>query len=185
MRIVSRSGPSVELHIAGYQFPGARPDGDDDWDANWLIISGRVDAGEHLRWGFRAPSLTTWEVSELIEWMRQVSAGEVEPVEFVDQWTQTVEDLGEAEAHTEDLDHWSRLTDAGWLTFVEPNLSFAVASFIAGGVRLRVGLGAECGPPPVEPTAPGWYEVILDITRDELMSATAALERELSAFPTR
>jgi hypothetical protein len=184
MRLVSRSGSSVELHIAGYQFPDARPHGDEDWDANWLIISGQVDAGRRLRWEFRDPSLTTWEASELIAWMRQVSAGEVAPAGD-DQKAPTEERLGQAEGQAEAPDHWSRLTDAGWLTFVEPNLAFAVAPYVADRVHLRVGLGAESGPPPVDRTTPDWHEITLNISRDEVLAAGAALERELLAFPAR
>lgn len=57
------------LRVARYQFPvKTRPNG---WDSNWLTIYGEVQHSGR-RWSFQDPCLLTWELSELIEWMKQM-----------------------------------------------------------------------------------------------------------------
>jgi hypothetical protein len=60
-----------ELRIAGYQFPG---DATSDYDSNWLVVEGAV---RHPRgdWRFRDPSLLTYEVARLADWLEAVAAG--------------------------------------------------------------------------------------------------------------
>ena len=59
---------TVEIQIANYQFPNST----DYWDKNWLHIYLNVksDIGN---WQTIDPSLTTWEVSELINWFDTLS----------------------------------------------------------------------------------------------------------------
>ena len=60
---------TVEITIINYQFPNKK---DDDWDKNWLNIYLKVknDVGN---WQTIDPSLTTWEVKEIIDWFNILS----------------------------------------------------------------------------------------------------------------
>lgn len=62
----------LELTVLGYQYPDLVSGG---WDANWLVIQGRVNANGQV-WTFADPCLTTWEVQQLIEWMGVVEGGQ-------------------------------------------------------------------------------------------------------------
>lgn len=65
--MVLEHGPErFALRIAAYQFPNANDD--------WLTIVGevRLAAGE---WSFRDPSLTTFEVARLSDWLAALAAG--------------------------------------------------------------------------------------------------------------
>src|SRR5262245_19383081 len=67
---------ALQLQIVSYQFPGETTA---DYDSNWLIIEGTV---QHPRgkWRFRDPSLLTYEVRQLVNWLDAVAAGtEAEP----------------------------------------------------------------------------------------------------------
>ena len=61
---------TVELKITNYQYPD---DQEGDWGGNWLNIYLKVDSkvgkGQIID-----PSLTTWEVQEIIDWFDQLSA---------------------------------------------------------------------------------------------------------------
>ena len=59
----------VEIKITDYQFP---KETDDDWDKNWLIIYLKVKSN-FGNWQTIDPSLTTWEVRELINWFDTLS----------------------------------------------------------------------------------------------------------------
>lgn len=69
MRLESVDGLFVELEVSSYQF-GSRQSSSDgsDWDANWLVISGKVCDGDRS-WEFRDPCMTTWEARELASWL--------------------------------------------------------------------------------------------------------------------
>lgn len=75
---IGHHGTTLELGLSGYQFPalqsGLEPLDDRDWDANWLIVTGEARAAEGSSWRFRDPALTTWEVAELVTWLRAVIA---------------------------------------------------------------------------------------------------------------
>ena len=60
---------TVELKITNYQFPKSL---DRDWDGNWLNIYIKVDS-KVGKWQTIDPSLTTWEVQELIDWFTDLS----------------------------------------------------------------------------------------------------------------
>lgn len=60
---------TVELKITNYQFPKSL---DRDWDGNWLNIFIKVDS-KVGKWQTIDPSLTTWEVQELINWFTDLS----------------------------------------------------------------------------------------------------------------
>lgn len=59
------------LELVGYEFP----DGNNYYDANWLMVAGsvRCQAGY---WQFRDPCLLTSEVEELIQFLAAVATGE-------------------------------------------------------------------------------------------------------------
>ena len=59
----------VEIKITDYQFPRET---DDDWDKNWLSIYLKVKSN-FGNWQTIDPSLTTWEVRELINWFDTLS----------------------------------------------------------------------------------------------------------------
>ncbi|WP_295630543.1 hypothetical protein [Novosphingobium sp.] len=61
---------SLRIGVDRYQFPDIV---DDDWDSNWLIVSGEADLDGRL-WSFRNPCLTTFEVERLADWLDCVVA---------------------------------------------------------------------------------------------------------------
>ena len=70
-------GPAgaLRLGIDGYQFPH---NVDDAWDSNWLIVTGEAVLGGQ-RWDFRDPSLTTFELERLADWLDRLVAGAEQP----------------------------------------------------------------------------------------------------------
>jgi hypothetical protein len=64
-----------ELTIVGYQFPKIE---NEMYDSNWLMISIKVTVPRGS-WTATHPSLLTWEVERLADWLRAVA--ENEPVE--------------------------------------------------------------------------------------------------------
>lgn len=54
---------TVEFKITNYQFPDNQ---EGDWDSNWLNIYLKVDS-KFGKWQTIDPSLTTWEVQEIID----------------------------------------------------------------------------------------------------------------------
>ena len=62
-------GQTVELIITNYQFP---EENNSDWDGNWLNIYLNVKSNAG-HWQTVDPSLTTWEVQELIDWFDKLS----------------------------------------------------------------------------------------------------------------
>jgi len=76
-------GPRFGLAVVGYQFPGhpvPEHPYEDDWDANWLMVAGRVEC-EVGCWQFREPCLTTFEVVDLLAWF---SDGLSMPLQFTE-----------------------------------------------------------------------------------------------------
>ena len=62
----------VEIRVNNYQFPETN---DRDYDGNWLNIYLNVKS-ELGNWQTVDPSLLTWEVQELIDWLDQLSKNE-------------------------------------------------------------------------------------------------------------
>ena len=73
-RLSGPQGSFVEFSIAGYEFPNHRPKGDDDYDANWLLIQFRVSDGQRT-WDTRDPTWLTRDIPGLAEWLRVVASG--------------------------------------------------------------------------------------------------------------
>ncbi len=162
------SGASVDLQVAGYQFPDVHkePTG---WDANWLVIMGSVRTPGGASWSFRDPALTTWEVADAAVWLRRVADGEAPVV--------AVEDT-QAVARDE-------LSCAEWLTFTEPNLCLAVGRYDGKQVQLLVRLSHAWAEPPIDPLKPGWCQIAVVMSRQEVRDAGAALDEDLIAHPAR
>jgi hypothetical protein len=74
MRLVGEDNIELELGIDGYQFP----DASEHWDANWLLVRGRV-AHPRGPWSFSDPCLTTSEVEQLAAWLDSIVAGRPSP----------------------------------------------------------------------------------------------------------
>jgi hypothetical protein len=60
---------TVDFRITNYQYPDTIDGG---WDSNWLIIFLNVKS-KIGNWQAIDPSLTTWEVQELINWFYKLS----------------------------------------------------------------------------------------------------------------
>jgi hypothetical protein len=76
MILRSRDLSEFELRVSGYQFPNIEGD---EWDANWLIVEGRIAPVDERAWEFRDPALLTWEVERLSNWLDALASGQ--PVE--------------------------------------------------------------------------------------------------------
>ena len=157
MKLASVDGAAVELVVKGYQFGSSSEPR--DWDANWLVVAGTVVLAGGGSWSFEDPCLTTWEARELSDWLRQVSAGDVQP----SVWDSDEERL---------------------LVFTEPNIAFSLAGRSTDSVSIRVHLSAESGPPDDEHEMFDYF-VVLDVPVAALAEALAEWETELRAFPVR
>ena len=148
---------SVTLEPVRYEF--ANPAGD-EWDDNWLVISGDVSAPD-TEWQFAVPCLTTFEAKLISAWLRSVADGSIPG---------------------------SVIGDAGVvpsLGFTEPNLAFSVGSYQDGSISVRVHFALESR--PVGQSSDGrdqfWVEIAataadLDLSADEW-------DKALLAFPDR
>jgi len=65
MQLCGIDRQSIELRIAGYQFPHLDTV---EYDSNWLRIEGHV-SHPRGRWSFQDPCLLTYEVSRLANWL--------------------------------------------------------------------------------------------------------------------
>jgi hypothetical protein len=75
-------GIHIELAIEGYQFGAII---DDWWDANWLVVRGRVETPDGT-WNFRNACLTTFELQQLALWFDRVAErnAEAESIDFTE-----------------------------------------------------------------------------------------------------
>lgn len=80
------SAARLQLRVVDYQFPeifGGRDQphagGEPDWDANWLVVRGRVTAADGGTWSFQEPCLTTWEAAALADWLDNAAARQPAP----------------------------------------------------------------------------------------------------------
>jgi hypothetical protein len=71
MQLIGSEGEAFRLEVLGYQFPGLK---DNEWDSEWLIISGEVLCAQG-RWRFRDPCLCTFEVQTLATWLCNLQVG--------------------------------------------------------------------------------------------------------------
>lgn len=73
MILRGRDLSEFELRVAGYQFPELEHD---DWDSNWLIVEIRSAPADQRPWKSVDPSLLTWEVERLSNWLEALASGE-------------------------------------------------------------------------------------------------------------
>lgn len=166
MRLASTDGTVVELRPLRHQFglSSTAPAPRGDWDANWLVVGGRVELPDGGTWSFTDPCLTTGEARELGSWLREVRSGRVVPTTF---------DGGD---------------DEPALVFTEPDLAFGLAGRGERSVTVRVHLSLGALPPWLQgPGAPELhaYVVLIELTGAALDDAERAWGQELSAFPVR
>lgn len=71
MHLRGSDGTSVEIEIAGYQFPEAV---EEEYDSNWLMVrlSASLPQGS---WTVTDPFLLTYEVARLADWLDTVAQG--------------------------------------------------------------------------------------------------------------
>lgn len=162
MRLESVDGIFVELAVSSYQFGSRQSSSDDvDWDANWLVIAGKVWDG-HRSWEFRDPCMTTWEARELASWLAGLAATNPVPADAVE-------------------DSERRL----WMT--EPNLTFEAVGAEDGLCVIDVFFDAEARPPTQsndEGEGVG-HRVRLTVPHVDITAAVADWSAELRDYPVR
>ncbi|HCG54946.1 MULTISPECIES: hypothetical protein [Brevibacterium] len=166
----------LELQIAGYQWltqeTEDQPADAASWDSNWLVVEGSVRASDGTRWSFQDPSLTTWEVVRLSDWLQQIA-------EVATTATAPVEEASAPESPDVD-EHVPK-----WLTFTEPNLSFAVGKQSESQVELLIGLSHEAAVPPFDPLSPKRSQLAIVTSKHQIQDAAVALRDQLSTYPVR
>jgi hypothetical protein len=148
---------SVTFELVRYEF--ANPAGD-EWDDNWLVISGDVSAAD-TKWHFAVPCLTTFEAKQISIWLRSVADGGI-PV--------------------------SVIGDAGVvasLEFTEPNLAFSVGSYQDGSISVRVHFALESRPVGQSRDDRDQFWVDISVTAADLDSSADEWDKALSVFPVR
>ena len=65
MRLRAASGNAFELLVLRYEFPDIT---EDRWDANWLVVSGKVTTADN-GWQFVHPCVTTFELADFADWL--------------------------------------------------------------------------------------------------------------------
>ena len=70
---------SFEMNLVGYQFKGRN---NDEFDDNWLNIEVKVSQ-PNGSWSSTDPSLLTWEVARLIEWLES-NGQESTEIDFIE-----------------------------------------------------------------------------------------------------
>jgi hypothetical protein len=131
---------AFELRIVGYQFPD---EATADYDSNWLVIEGVVT---HPRgsWRFSDPSLLTYEVARLAEWLEEVASGtEAQPGCTFIEPNLTFEAVGAGAARAlrvsfaiEARPAWAKRSDDVYLDFPLSGLDLAGA---VGSLRRQLG----------------------------------------------
>ena len=73
---------SFELWVVDYQF---RDNKSDEYDSNWLTIGIRLK-GFKREWTTSDPSLLTWELKSLTDWLQKILIGDFEEkeIEFIE-----------------------------------------------------------------------------------------------------
>lgn len=79
MKLRDSSGNEFRLVILRYQHPDLH---EDQWDSNWLVVTGDVAASNGQRWRFSEPCVTTFELENLAEWLDGLAADGRAPSDF-------------------------------------------------------------------------------------------------------
>jgi len=148
---------SVTLEPVRYEF--ANPAGD-EWDNNWLVISGDVSA-PNAAWQFAVPCLTTFEAKQISAWLRSVASGDI-PVSIIG-------DAGVVPS----------------LDFTEPNLAFSVGRYQGGSISVRVHFALESKPVGQSGDDRDQFWVEIAVTAADLDLSATEWDKALLAFPDR
>lgn len=162
MRLESLDGHFVDLTVIRYQFgSGQSTSAVPNWDANWLVIRGKVWDGIQS-WEFQDPCMTTWEAREVASWLRGLGNAHSATVEAADE-------------------NELRL----WLT--EPNVMFELLRTSQGITELAVYFTLESQPPAgSNDDGQGLgHKVQLTIPQVAIAAAVTEWEADLSQFPVR
>ena len=73
MILRGRDLSEFELKAAGYQFPSLSGD---EFDDNWLMVEIRAAPADERPWRSTDPSLLTWEVKRLSNWLVALASGQ-------------------------------------------------------------------------------------------------------------
>jgi hypothetical protein len=82
MKLSGQDNKSFELWVVNYQY---RDNKTDEYDSNWLTIGIRLKGFEN-EWVTSDPSLLTWELKFLIDWLQNILTGDKEEreIEFIE-----------------------------------------------------------------------------------------------------
>ena len=72
---IRNQGKEIVFDIDSYQFPWEKPDGEGDYDANWLMVKITYSDSEGPQ-EYTDPCLLTWELCGVIEELEKVINGE-------------------------------------------------------------------------------------------------------------
>jgi len=157
MQLGVSTSASVTLEPVRYEFATTAGD---EWDDNWLVISGDISAPD-AEWQFAVPCLTTFEAKRISAWLRGVANGNI-PV--------------------------SAIGDAGVvpsLEFTEPNLAFSVGSYQGWSMSVRVHFALESKPVGQSSDDRDQFWVDISVTAADLDSSADEWDKALSVFPDR
>ena len=164
MRLASSDGACVELRPVRYEFaaPPQSTDGEVDFDANWVVVDGRVRTVDGTEYSFRDACLLTDEMRRISRWLRAVADHRVPPMPLP-------------------------VTESRLLAFTEPNVAFSVSADHQSEMTIRVHLSLDSGPPSLAAEGLELYDyfVELALTPDDLGVAAASWDLEIAAFPQR
>jgi len=132
-----------------------------DWDANWLVISGKVWDGDRS-WEFRDPCMTTWEARELASWLGGLGRETPRPAETAESAARRL-----------------------WMT--EPNLTFEAVGATDGLWVIDVFFDAEARPPTgSNDDGKGvGHRVRLTVPHADITAAATAWSEALLDYPVR
>jgi hypothetical protein len=153
----SATGESFSISPMKYEFPL----GTDEFDSNWLVISGEVRAPKRS-WKFWDAGLLSWEAENISTWLRRAAAGRVLPVPD-----------GEFE------------TSSNVLDFVEPNLRLSVALATRERMDVRIHLAHEWAPPSDGEDDYPEYVMTFSMAPGEWMDIANSWASELKPFAVR
>jgi hypothetical protein len=95
MKLSGQDNKSFELWVVSYQF---RDNKTDEYDSNWLTIGIRLK-GFKREWVTSDPSLLTWELKSLTDWLQNILTGDTKEkkIEFIEPNLkfELVDDIGD------------------------------------------------------------------------------------------
>lgn len=74
---------------------------------------------------------------------------------------------------------------AGWLTFTEPNLSFAVDTYAGSRLQPLIGLSHESATPPLNQMRPKRSQLTVMSDSRQVDDVAGALQEQMAAYPAR